>query len=267
MHNCTVALNPVCYDSLLHVSSHSRGIMADPSSEATHFNVLKWFIITSEAQQQPTGNWIQKEKKNKKTYWNHKMLLSQKENLSRIQFWWVSCFYLSWRFTWTFECIHSENKAICLFFCCIFVLSCAGEFVTHYLQLFLTVPVLLLQESEPTPWIFTLTKGSRPLLVLGTGRLDPLITLETHTHITHTHRGEERAVITLVWREAALSAVPSRQRQTCLHLSGRGPLGTDGALQRITVPSLSQSHATEWPTVGTLKVEMLTRCSFIVLSA
>lgn len=50
------------------------------------------------------------------------------------------------------------------------------QLVWQYLQLFLTVCVFFLRESDAIPWISTRTKESRALPLLEMGRLDPLIT-------------------------------------------------------------------------------------------
>ena len=142
------------------------------------------------------------------------------------------------------------------------------QFVSLYLQLFLTVCVFFRHESDGIPWSSTLTKGSSALPLLGTGKLDPLITCgQTHTctdavWMYHTggawyqgwtdvlkqenrgllreekRRGEgcnytslERGRLICSPLTLSLLFPDSDQRQTCMYLSRHAPLGTDGALQ------------------------------------
>lgn len=100
-----------------------------------------------------------------------------------------------------------------------------------YLQLFLTACVLCLDESLGIPWISTLTKGSKAFLLLGIGRLDPLITCrQIHSRdgwsVSEETEENEAAVqqkkllqsphcaVTLSLRRSCCD-----QRQTCMYLS------------------------------------------------
>lgn len=107
-----------------------------------------------------------------------------------------------------------------------------------YLQLFLTACVLCLDESVGIPWISTLTKGSKDFLLLGIGRLDPLITCrqtrsrdgwsvsgETERKRRQQHRKRGGEPLWSPHCAVTLSPLCSccDQRQTCMYRS------TDGA--------------------------------------
>lgn len=127
-----------------------------------------------------------------------------------------------------------------------------------YLQLFLTVCVCFFRESQVTPWISTLTNGSRGLPVRDTGRLEPLITCWMGVQSRQSKetwrdgRGSEEdktreKQTTKKSREdcnyprlqggrlicspltLSLSLLGLDQRQTCMYLSRHAPLATDGA--------------------------------------
>ena len=117
-----------------------------------------------------------------------------------------------------------------------------NKVITHsafgHLQLFLTVLVFFLQESDWIPWISTLTNGSRALPLQGTGRLDPLITCWQREKCSREER--EGCNYTIVWRKVDSSAVLSHwaasfsgpdQRQTCMSWSRHASPDTEGALQ------------------------------------